>query len=182
MAPAAFNTPTLASVPVSLSPHASGKIIRYALIFEALANIVGIVGILYYADQANAFMAAPKPANAMMARLLAHANKPDPVSTLTVDILVGFVLTLTVPILLCLPNTKRAIESRPTVYALLLAGEVVLTAQFVMEALTGRNGLNPKSCWMVVSNMLGFMLFRVFVFVVKPEWFGSYKEAAIKKA
>lgn len=184
MAPA-YHTPTLESVPVTLAPQSaasSGKIIRYALIFETLANLFGIGLFLYFAEQAPAFIATPRPANAMVARLMAHANKPLPVSTFTVEMLVGFVATMTVPIVLCLPNTKRAVESRPTVYTTLLAGELVLIAQCVLEGTTGRNGLHPARCWQIIANLAPFALWRSWVLWVRPEWFGSYKEGNVKKA
>jgi hypothetical protein len=184
MAPA-YHTPTLESVSVTLAPQSagsSGKIIRYALIFETLANLFGIGFFLYFAERAPAFITAPRPANAMVARLMAHANKPLPVSTFTVEMLVGFILTMTVPLVLCLPNTKRAVESRPTVYATLLAGEVVLIVQCALEATTARNGLHPARCWQVIANLAPFAVWRIWMLWGRPEWFGSYKEGTVKKA
>jgi hypothetical protein len=167
MAPA-YQTPSLASVSVTMSPTSSGVVLQYALIFESVANILACSGFLYYADSFN--------------NLMVQHPKLHTVSPFTVELFVGFLTTITIPTLLCIPNTKRAVESRPTLYAMLLTSEILLCAQFAFEALTGHNGLSAESCWFAVAIVVPWGLWRIWVLGFHPEWMGSYKEGGVKRA
>lgn len=173
------HVPTLASVPVVLS---SGKIIKYALIIEAILNVVGIVGLLYYAKELPALVAAPSTSNTVAQRLGFHGAVSSSYTPFTSELLAGIFAVLTVPIVLCIPDTKRAIESRPTVYATLLSGEIILCIQLALEARTGRNALDVSFCWTAIYNLLPIGLWRIWVLTFRPQWMGSYREAPTKKA
>ena len=160
--------PSLTSHPVEPAASAPGTIIRYALAIEAGVNLFGVAGMLLYPDVLVRWLSAdPTPdttsGTAAVASGLIH---------LLAALLAGF----TTPLLLCIPNSKRALESRPTVYATLLAGEVALVLVMLRQALVQENGvgIRPGRLLFMVGTLGPLGRWRVGVLGIRPEGVGAY--------
>ncbi len=157
--------PTLASAAIDLDPTAPGTVMRYALGIEATINLIGTSGMLFFPSHFLSLLVS-KPSE-----ITATAQ------TLTQWLgALGYVLT--VPMLLAIPNTRRGIESRPTVYHSLAAGELCLIPLLLYQALVKQeeSGMSRKGLLMGMASMLPHLPWRFFVLFGKPEWMGRYRD------
>ncbi|MCJ1409938.1 hypothetical protein MMC19_004022 [Ptychographa xylographoides] len=157
-----YNIPTTSSTRIQLDPANPGTIIRYAFAVEAFFNIFGAIPMLF-----------------TPARLLSNLTV-DPVTPLACSLtqwLGALVLSLTVPLLLCLPNTKRAVESRPTVYWTLGAGEAAAVVVMLVQLANGGNGFGITFLRVSILNLGGLCAWRAWVLGYRPEWVGGYRKA-----
>ncbi|GAB7348004.1 hypothetical protein MBLNU459_g5501t1 [Dothideomycetes sp. NU459] len=127
-----YVVPSLAT-PVEMDPSAPGTIVRRAMVIEALFNIGTLPLLLYPKEMLSYVVTRPSEITdtaATMAQLF---------STLVVG-------ALTPLLLLGVPNTRSAIESRRTIYYTLGAGEAFLIPYFLYQATVGHSGLTPLAC------------------------------------
>ncbi|TKA78062.1 hypothetical protein B0A49_03518 [Cryomyces minteri] len=157
--------PTLASVPVEIDPSAPGTVIRYALAIEAAANIFGGTAMVFFPSQ-------------VLSLMVTKTSFINPTTESLVQWLGALVYGLTVPVLLAIPNTRRGIESRQTVYYTLLGGEGTLIPTFLWH-MTRNSGFTYKSLVasaVVLAATCGWRLLALFK---RPDWLGRYRD--IKK-
>ncbi|GAB7348006.1 hypothetical protein MBLNU459_g5501t2 [Dothideomycetes sp. NU459] len=158
-----YVVPSLAT-PVEMDPSAPGTIVRRAMVIEALFNIGTLPLLLYPKEMLSYVVTRPSEITdtaATMAQLF---------STLVVG-------ALTPLLLLGVPNTRSAIESRRTIYYTLGAGEAFLIPYFLYQATVGHSGLTPLACLGMASCLIPPVSWRAYVFLQKPEWFGRYRDA-----
>jgi len=160
-----YITPSaMSSDPVELDPSADGTVMRYALVTEAAFNIIGATGMMLYPSE-------------FLSLMVTNQSQVTAASASLMQWLGGLVYGLTVPLLLCLPNTRTAIESRPTVYHTLLAGEGVLIPLLMYQASASPSfGLTWKALFVCSLNMAGPCLWRLFVLFRRPELMGRYRD------
>ena len=160
---------------ITIDPSAPGTIIRHALAIESLLNILFAAYIFY------------TPASFLS--FLASSTNPltSPITPLTETFALLFgimILTITIPMLLAIPNTRRGFELRVPVYTYLGSSEVMLVALFTyLYVVVGENGsgMSDKSLLFAASNLALPMGFRAYVLWVKPQWIGRYHDASGEK-
>ncbi|KAI9696336.1 MAG: hypothetical protein M1820_008178 [Bogoriella megaspora] len=149
------------------SPSSSGTIIRLAFLLEALFNILGAAVILLYPATCLSYF-VPKP----------HITTTTSVSL--VQWLAALILGLTPQLVLALPNSRKAVDSRPMVYTTLAWGEACLMPVLIWHAFV-ESGLSPRAMGICVGNLLPIFCWRLYVLWWKPEWFGRVKEVEREK-
>lgn len=155
----------MSTQPIYMDPNAPGKVIWYALLLEVTFNIAGGTMVLF----------RPIPC---LNRLVDSPVAITTASKCLMQWLGAMVYALTVPLLLCMRSTREGVDSRPTVYATLLAGETFLTLTMLRQLHSG-SGLGPKgltrkalmTCCAVLAVPAAW---RLYVLFVAPEWFGRY--------
>lgn len=147
------------------------SLIQTAFAIEACLNLPGIIALIFFPSQTlKAFLASPLPSIELndSAILLARA--------------VGVcILGLTPQLLLAYPNTKDAVGKRKIVYWTLGAGEAGLIPLLLWEAFRASDqqkaagvwagGFSRQAALMCAANLVPLVLWRVYVFTVKPHWF-----------
>jgi len=163
--PVKYAQPTLASEPVEVDPDAKGTPIRWALGVEALLNIVGGTWMVFWPAQFLRLV-VPKPSDV------------TPAAMISVQHYGGLVYALTVPIILAIPNTRRAIESRISTYYLLGSAEIAIICLSLYQAYgpAGGTGFTTNSLASASAGVAPVFLWRLFVLFRKPEWLGRYRE------
>lgn len=86
-------------------------------------------------------------------------------------------MTLSVLLLVGLPSRQGAVEIRKAVYMALAAWEVLWISVILWQGSVGSevSGLRIESCLkQIVVPMASFLVFRIWVLLVTPHWFGTY--------
>lgn len=150
---------------------APGTLIRYAFGVEAVLNIVSGTGMLMYPEQSLAFLVEDP---------ITDINR---FSIAQIQWIAMFVYCLTAPLLLGIPNTRTAIESRPIIYWTLFSGELFLISLFIHQANAGASmGIGSSTLYMMCGSLAPLALWRLFVLFVRPDFMGRYIDNEIKKS
>ena len=147
--------------------------IQIAFLVEALLNIPGIVALTLFPSRTlKFFLATPLPSAELHGTTILLARA-----------LGVLILGLTPPLLIAYPNTKDAAGARRIVYWTLGIGEGGLIPLLLWEAFrasdekkateNGTGGWSRKAALMGVASLLPLLLWRVYVFTVKPSWFAG---------
>lgn len=165
--PVSSYTSPLRNVRVEVDPSNPGTIIRRAFLIEAILNLCSIPMLTHPRFVLSITLKNPS----------AHVN---PASILFLRLFAGVVVGgLTSALLTGLPNTRNAIESRKVTYILLGMGEGLLIPVLVLEAMKegGRDAaLTPTAAIATIGMLLPPLVWRVYTLVIKPQWFGRYRE------
>lgn len=142
---------------------------RAALILESLANIFGAGAMMLYPEPILNYLSTPASSYLSSLKL----DSPS-VAAILLQWLAAIILGLTVPLLLCIPQVPRAIQSRYIVYVTLLAGEVALGGTILYQALYngGKTGLTSTALFTCAGSILAFIPWRLFVLFGRPQWVG----------
>ncbi|KAF2739824.1 hypothetical protein EJ04DRAFT_508283 [Polyplosphaeria fusca] len=153
---------------VSLDPSATGTPIRIILAADALLTVAFGTGIFLYPHHAASYLAL-------------EPSLITPLVETLIQIFAVFMYTIAFKIMLCLPNSRRAIETRIPTFYMLAYSEVLLIAfftyLFVFKS-EKESGISEKAVASAAVNMAPPLAFRVFVLVVKPHWVGRYADGA----
>ncbi|MCJ1392170.1 hypothetical protein MMC18_005037 [Xylographa bjoerkii] len=162
-----YALPTTISRPIALDPSAPGTIMRSALLIEALSNILGAIPMI--------FLTRPLLS-------LISPSTPSPLAVSLTQWLGGLICGLAAPLLLAYPNTKRAMESRTTVYWTLGAGEGALVPLMLWQYMKeGQESGLPGGFLLGAAGVLAATaVWRLWVMLVRPEWIGRYREEGVK--
>ena len=145
------------------------SIIQIAFVLESILNIPGIIALtLYPFETLSLFTVSPTLAPTI-----------TPTGALFTRITGLFIAGITPQLLLAAPNTVSRVEKRKLVYITLGAGEVFLIPLFIWEAyrasdlekLAQGGGLSKSASLMFAGNLLSLLLWRVWVWAIRPEWF-----------
>lgn len=134
-----------------------------AFVIEAGANLFGAIGMLAF----------PEP----ILRISSPAtlNGSSPLSKSLLQWLAALVIGLTPQLLLALPETRRAVGSRYTVYITLLAGEAALLAVMAWQGFTGGSEQNiglTKNALLASGATLGITaIWRMYAMSAYSQWF-----------
>ncbi|OAL38304.1 hypothetical protein AYO20_02363 [Fonsecaea nubica] len=158
---------TLRSVPVQVDPSNPGTVIRVALGVETVLNIV-VGGYIVFCPQHFVGLLVSTPAM-ITPSLIAAVRQYG-----------AFATSLAVPTALGIPNTRRGIESRVTVYAFLGSAEVCITLVSLYLALVGGDGSGFSKTAMLASAaaFASGLSWRLLVLLVYPQWLGAYRLSA----
>lgn len=136
---------------ITIDPSATGSVVRTLFAAESIANILIAGWLLFYPSHA-----------------LSHLVSSPSQITATACTLTQFVglhvLIITPPLLLGLPQTQRAIESRATAWTMYAAAEVAIIGFLLYLASLGeqRTGVKPEVLrWLgqqIVPPMIGRMV------------------------
>lgn len=156
-------SPTASSLR-GVDPSALGNIIRVALAFESLVTVgVGAYYIFFprhYLLHTMGAAAAQVTTTALQSAQQFGA----------VNVLVGAAVALFIP------NTKNAIQSRQTLYFVILVFELLYIPLIVWQAFMMEGGMLRKSLLAGAGQFVPFVVWRIFTLGWKPEWFGRYQE------
>ena len=134
------------------------SIIQTAFALETLINIPGFIALTFFPFQT-------------LPHLLASPAPPDSTTVLLARALGIITLALTPQLLLAYPNTKDAAGKRRIVYWTLGVGEAGLIPLLLWDAYQVRgSGLSRNAALMSVASLGPLLLWRVFVFVIRPDW------------
>lgn len=153
------------SSPVELDPSAPGTAVRRAFALEALLNLFTLP-----------LLFSPK---SVLSHMVNDPAAITPVAELLGQVFGGLVVgALTPALLLGLPNTRAAIESRRTVYYLLACGELALIPLLAWHAAYGweKGALSQGACLASIGFLIPPVLWRGFVLFVRPDMFGRYRD------
>lgn len=156
------------------------SIIQTALAFEALLNVPGIVSLVCFPSQTLGYLlASPLPSLELNGTAVFLARSFG-----------LLILALTPQLLLAYPNSKDSVGKRKLVYMTLGMGEVVLIPLLLWEAFRATDaskaagiragGLSRSFCLTATANLLPLLAWRVFVFQLKPQWFGVAEDVSMK--
>lgn len=118
---------------------------------------------------------------------LATSSSPTlvtPLSSTVIQIIAGIFMSIAVPLLLAVPNTRQGIELRGPVYIFLFATEVCLVSGLAYIAIfrsEKETGVRVQALWGLVGNLIPPLVFRLFVLGVKPHWIGRYRDGIATK-
>ncbi len=143
-----------------------GETIRKAFAIEAFFNLLSLPVITH-----------PR---AVLSFLLLDSRQVNPASILFAKLFTGVVVgALTTGLLYSYRNTKKAIESRRSIYWILGMGEAVLLPILVSEYLKGGGrdaAISPRAALGAICCLLPPLLWRFYALFVHPEMMGRYKE------
>lgn len=160
--------------PIQLDPSAPGETVRQAFLLESILNLFTLP-----------FIFAPRTILSWIMLDPSQAVNPGPV--LWARCFGGLVVGALTPALWCgLPRTRRALESRRTVYLLLAGGELALVPLLVDQALKGGQtergaAISVKVAVMAMGGLIPPFLWRMWVLFVRPEMLGRYREVERKR-
>jgi len=143
--------------------------IQYALATEAFVNVVSATAFIFYPSFC-----------------LSYALPTSTIPASTTSLLQAFgtmVYTLTVPMVLCLPNGPHAAHTRKIVYYMLGAGEMFLIPLFLYKGLKNGedSGFGDQFMIAAAGNLVPPLGWRIWCFWRRPEWFGLVKDGKGKK-
>ena len=164
---------------VFMDSSAKGTIIRYAFAIEASFNLPAIIALAFY----------PNATLSMYLVSDAQASTLDMTIAILARCLAALILALTPQLLLALPNTHGCVERRRLVYLTLGVGEAALIPLFLAEAfratdaekVMGSGGFSQKATLNSVASLAPLLLWRIYVSIWKPQWFGAYEGSSRPK-
>lgn len=160
-----YTFPTTTSHSVALDPSAPGTIMRYALATEATSNVLGAIPMIFLPRTLLLFVSP--------------SQEPSYLAISLTQWLGALVLGLTAPLVLAYPNTRRGLETRPTVYWTLGVGEAAATGVMLWQYLSKGEGSGMKEGFLVGATAVlsSLVVWRMWVLMVKPEWMGRYDDS-----
>ncbi|MCJ1477172.1 hypothetical protein MMC13_005843 [Lambiella insularis] len=163
--PPEYTFPSTTSHPIMLDPSAPGTVMRYAIATEAFFNLLGAIPMLF------------SPRSLLL--LISASQQPSPLAISLTQWLGALVLGLTAPLVLAYPNTRRGLQSRPTVYWTLGTGEAALVVVLVWQYLCKREGSGMSGRFLMGATgmMTGLCAWRLWVLTAKREWMGRYNDS-----
>ncbi|KAF2813211.1 uncharacterized protein BDZ99DRAFT_517493 [Mytilinidion resinicola] len=161
-----YRQPSLTSDPIEVDPSNPGTILRVALGLESIINLPFAGWALFY------------PAS-FLGLLASNPSQITPVAEMASRYYGVTVLGMTAPMVFGVFNNRGAIESRPYSYLMLAGAEagMLSTALWVIYGPGAASGFAPDAAWSLLKQIGPAFLWRLFVFLKKPQWFGRYKEA-----
>lgn len=156
------------------------SIIQTAFALEALLNLPAILALLFFPTQTlTPILATPLPSLELNAT-----------TTLLARSLGAVILALTPQLLLGYPNTKDCAAKRKIAYITLGVGEAALVPLLLWEAFRASDkskavgvwagGLGRRACLVAAGNLVPLLVWRAYVFWVRPEWFGDMEDVREK--
>ncbi|KAK6949862.1 hypothetical protein Daesc_008185 [Daldinia eschscholtzii] len=137
------------------------RIIQYGLAIEAILNIAGAILFILYPNWCLSFAIAPSPKNI--------TSGIPPSSALLWQVYGALVLALTVPLVLCIPDSKAIAEKRRIVFATLIAGEVFLEAILLWHVFQPDNsGFTSTSLILSAAFLLPALSWHTFAAYIRP--------------
>ena len=150
---------------VEVDPSAPGTIIRWAFIFESLANLPFAVACFVYTRE-------------FMEYFVVDPSNITPVSLSFLQLVGVSTIMISVLMWLAIPNTRSGIESRrPTYYMLITAETIMLSLWYYQGWVLGEeaSGLKKKGLEMAMMNIVPLVIFRGISLFFMPQWFGRYR-------
>jgi len=156
------------------------SIIQTALALEAFLNLPAIISLLFFPSAVlKPVLASPLPSLELNATTILLARS-----------LGAVILALTPQLLLAYPNTKDCAAKRKVAYVTLGVGEAALVPLLLWEAFRASDqskavgvwagGLGRRACLVSAANLVPLLAWRLYVFWVKPQWFGNTEDVMEK--
>ncbi|KAG9689473.1 hypothetical protein KCU95_g8009, partial [Aureobasidium melanogenum] len=154
---------------IEVDPSAPGSVMRFALGFETVANVVGGTWMVFFPQS-------------FLGMLVNSPSDMTPTAVTWTQVTGALVYALAAPLVLAFPNSRRGIESRAPAYYTLGAGEVGVTAVTLYKAFAdgGDSGWTKNALLGASSALLPALAWRLYVLFGKPEWIGRYREVSRK--
>ncbi|KAI1393273.1 uncharacterized protein F4822DRAFT_384138 [Hypoxylon trugodes] len=151
------------------------SIIQFGLVIEAILNIVGAIPFVLYPEWCLSFAVATN----------AETGTPTvpPSSALLWQVYGVLVLALTVPLILCTPDSKAASEKRHIIFTTLLAGEVFIEAILLWHiSQPDKSGFTLTSLVLSSLFLLPALSWHAYVTYINPNLVNELSNKSVKKA
>ncbi|KAI0887654.1 uncharacterized protein GGS22DRAFT_112534 [Annulohypoxylon maeteangense] len=148
---------------------------QFGLAVEAFLNIVGAVPFVLYPEWCLSFAVANRSAT----------GAPDvpPSSAVLWQIYGVLVLSLTVPLVLCIPDSNAVADKRRIVFQTLIAGEVLIEAILLRHiSQPEKSGFTLTSLLLSAFFLLPALFWHTFATYVKPDLMSSDRFPSAKPA
>ena len=172
----------LSSISISVNPSESGDVFRVAAVVEGVFNILGGGVMMLFPAWCLSWLAAPQ-------------SSMTPTATSMTQWLGALTWGLTPQLLLAVPNTRTAIESRQMVYICLLAGEGCLIPVMLWQAAVvnrrqeheggslrlglgdggSPSGMSTRALLAASAVLASISIWRLCLLCARPDWLGSYR-------
>ncbi|KAI2469006.1 hypothetical protein F4781DRAFT_244206 [Annulohypoxylon bovei var. microspora] len=149
------------------------RVFQLGLVIEAFLNIVGAVPFILYPEWCLSF--------AVAGRSTTGAPAVPPSAALLWQVYGALVLALTLPIVLCIPDSKAVTEKRRLIFQTLIAGELLLEAILLRHiSQPEKSGFTLTSLVLSAINLLPALSWHTFATYVKPGLMSSGRVPSIK--
>ncbi|KAI0114726.1 hypothetical protein F4814DRAFT_291170 [Daldinia grandis] len=139
------------------------RLFQFGLAIEAVLNIAGAVPFILYPEWCLSFA-------------VVDSNVP-PSSSLLWQVYGALVLALTIPLILCIPDSEAVREKRQIVFTTLLAGEVFLEAiLFWHVSRIDNSGFTLTSLVLSAVSLLPALSWHTFAAYIRPDLMESDSE------
>ncbi|KAI0844841.1 hypothetical protein F5Y00DRAFT_186525 [Daldinia vernicosa] len=140
------------------------RLFQLGLAIEAILNIAGAVPFILYPEWCLSFAVTPN-------------STVPPSSSLLWQVYGALVLALTIPLVLCIPDSKAVREKRQIVFTTLLAGEVFLEAVLLWHvSRPDESGFTLTSLVLSAVFLLPALSWHAFATYIKPDLMESDSE------
>ncbi|KAI1098883.1 hypothetical protein F4804DRAFT_103941 [Jackrogersella minutella] len=151
------------------------RIFQISLAIEAFLNVVGAAPFVLYPEWCLSFAVADNSTTGT-------PNVP-PSSALLWQVYGVLVLALTVPLILCIPNSKAVAEKRRIVFQTLIAGEVFIEALLFQHiSKPDESGFTPTALILSAVFLIPALSWHAFATYVNPDLMQSDEESLTKSA
>ncbi|KAI1204374.1 uncharacterized protein F4807DRAFT_335707 [Annulohypoxylon truncatum] len=142
------------------------RVFQFGLAIEAFLNIVGAVPFVLYPEWCLSFAVAD--------RSTAGAPAVPPSSAMLWQIYGVLVLSLTVPLILCIPDSSAVTEKRRLIFQTLISGEVLIEAILLRHiSQPEKSGFTLTSLSLSAFFLLPALSWHTFATYVKPDLMSS---------
>ncbi|OCK83272.1 hypothetical protein K432DRAFT_414796 [Lepidopterella palustris CBS 459.81] len=132
-----------------IDPTANGNIFRYTFGIQTLLNVFGGGHMILFAEHS-------------LSQLVSEPSDMNPAALATMQQCGALMFAFNTPPVLAIPNIRRAIDSRGSVYYLLDSGG---------------SEFSPDPMLYTCCILLPPFLWRLYVLFRKPHWLGRYRES-----
>jgi hypothetical protein len=154
----------LHSPKITVDPSNTGNVVRGLFAAESILNLLIAGWLLISPSHALSFLVSSPAQNTATAQTLTQWAGVN-------------MLVVTIPLILGLPQSQRAIESRPTAWTTYVTAEVsILVFCYGLAGLGEEKiGVKPEVLRWVANQVIVPMIGRTVTLVWRPQWFGKYK-------
>jgi hypothetical protein len=158
--------PCIAS-PAARLPIAMPSLIQAAFAIEAIIQVITAAALVAIPATACNFLSGTNVETELI-----------PAALLTVLQLLGiFLVAITIPIVLSIPDGPNSVERRRFTYYMLGGAEALLVPYFGLKLLQGDSGLDPAVVTQIAGGMIPFLGFRMWALWIQPEMMGAVDES-----
>lgn len=148
------------------------RVFQIGLAIEAFLNIAGALTFVLYPEWCLSFAVADDSTTGV-----------PPSSAVLWQIYGVLVLALTVPIVLCIPNSEAVAEKRRVIFQTLIAGEVFIEAVLLWHITRPeKSGFTLNALVLSAVNLLPALSWHTFAIYIKPDLIQSEDGLSTKSA
>lgn len=154
------------------------QIIQYGLVIESLLNIFGASAFILFPHWCLSHVIQPPLG---LSSLSGVSSVPDSAAILF-QAYGLLVISLTFPLLACIPDSPSVGKSRALIFKTLGLGEIFLIGLLLLKAVdANQSGFTRKGLVLAAANLVPALSWRVWTLYIRPEWLNAVGESKKKK-